>query len=75
MSKLQFRAVGERFELAGLIYEVEETDIGCDGCGFFYEEEYECTLTINEYNKVGYCSRLLRRDDKNVIFRQVGEVP
>lgn len=75
MTNKPFRAVGERFELAGLIYEVEETDIGCGGCGFFYEEERECTLTPGEYNKVGYCGSVLRRDDKNVIFKYIGEVP
>ena len=69
MTNKPFRAVGERFELAGLIYE-----IGCGGCGFFYKEECECTLTINEYNKVGYCGSVLRRDDKNVIFKYIGEV-
>ena len=74
MSKKPFRSVGERFELAGLIYEVEETDIGCGGCCFFYKEECECTLTITEYNKVGYCGSVLRQDDKNVIFKYIGEV-
>ena len=75
MSKLPFRAVGERFVLSYLIYEVEEIDIGCEGCSFFYEDELCCTLTPNEYNLVGYCCAILRPDGKSVIFKQVGEVP
>lgn len=49
-------------------------EYGCGGCGFFYEEECECTLTPGEYNKVGYCGSVLRRDDKNVIYKYIGEV-
>ena len=73
--KLPFRHIGERFELAGLIYEVEETDIGCGGCCFFYKEECERTLSTNEHDVVGYCGSVLRQDDKNVIFKYIGEVP
>ncbi|MBR7052586.1 MAG: hypothetical protein IKI44_06335 [Bacteroidaceae bacterium] len=73
--KLPIKAIGERFELAGLIYEVQESEAGCGGCGFFYEEECECTLTPGEYDLVGYCGSVLRRDDKNVIFKYIGEVP
>lgn len=75
MNTKPFKAVGERFVLSYLIYEVEETDIGCEGCSFFYEDELECTLTPNEYNLVSYCGAILRPDGKSVIFKQVGEVP
>lgn len=34
--KLPFRAIGERFELAGLIYEVQESDIGYPAAARFY---------------------------------------
>ncbi len=75
MSKLPFRAVGERFELAGLIYEVEETDIGCRGCSFLYEEECECVMTERERQVAGACSHVFRPDDTFVIFKYIGEVP
>lgn len=75
MDKLPFRHIGERFELKGLIYEVQESGAGCRGCSFLYEEECVCTLSINESNVVGYCSSLRRPDNKDVIFKYIGEVP
>lgn len=73
--KLPIKAIGERFELAGLIYEVQESEAWCRGCSFLYEEECECTLSINESNVVGNCSSLRRPDNKDVIFKHIGEVP
>ena len=75
MSKLPFKHIGERFELAGLIYEVQESDVGCDGCSFLYEEECECVMTDRERQVAGMCASVFRPDDAFVIFKYVGEVP
>jgi hypothetical protein len=75
MTNKPFRAVGERFELAGLIYEVEETDIVCRGCSFLYEEECECVMTDREREVAGMCASVFRPDDTFVIFKYIGEVP
>lgn len=75
MSNTRYKGIGERFELKGLIYEVEESGIGCEGCSFFYKDECECTLSIKESNEVGYCASARRPDGKDVIFKYIGEVP
>lgn len=74
MGKLPFRAVGERFELKGLIYEVEESGIGCEGCSFLYKDECVCTMTWDDRKLTSHCTAWYRKDHKNVIFKQVGEV-
>jgi len=75
MSNLPFKHIGERFELAGLVYEVQESDVGCDGCSFLYEEECECVMTDRERQVAGMCASVFRPDDAFVIFKQVSEVP
>lgn len=59
---------------------VLSTTVGADG----KEREMVCIplqffpgwlFSINESNVVGYCSSLRRPDNKDVIFKYIGEVP
>ena len=75
MSKLPFRHIGERFELKGLIYEVQVSNAGCRGCSFLYEEECECVMTDRERQVAGACASVFRPDSVIVIFKQIGERP
>lgn len=43
--------IGERFEWAGLVYEVRRGR-SCMGCAFYIESENECTANRDA---IGYC--------------------
>jgi len=62
--------IGERFEWAGLVYEVRRGG-SCMGCAFYIESENECTANRDA---IGYCGYCCRSDDSNVIFVNVGEI-
>ncbi len=63
-------AIGERFEVDGIIYEVRPAPASCQGCSLFIEEEGEC---LDRIGRSGYCDSVHRKDGQDVIFVQVGE--
>lgn len=62
--------IGDFFVVAGIVYQCREGD-SCAGCSCMYEEENVCWDFRCE---MGYCSRALRHDEKDVNFVRVGEV-
>ena len=71
MKHLKEHAIGERFVVDHIIYEVRPTDTySCEGCSLLCREEAECL----DYNrKFGACGSCTRTDGQDVIFVQVGE--
>jgi len=63
--------VGKTFEWCKLIYEVREGS-SCQGCSFLVAD-YGCIVSFVD-RSIPRCGGLLRMDDKDVIFVQVGEV-
>lgn len=69
MKHLKEHAIGERFVVDHIIYEVRPAQ-SCEGCSLFFREEAEC---LDYHGKFGYCGSSTRADGKDVIFVQVGE--
>lgn len=64
-------SVGGTFEWCKLIYEVQESS-SCKGCWFL---DADCGCTVGFVNRgIPRCGGFLRKDGKDVIFVQVGEV-
>ena len=64
-------AIGERFEVDCIIYEVRpEPPLSCQGCSLYVKEENEC---LDRTGRFGHCDRSYRKDGQDVIFVQVGE--
>lgn len=70
MSKAKDHAIGERFMIDHIIYEVRQAD-ACAQCSLWVEDEGECLDTTGRF---GSCARNARSDRKEVVFVQVGEV-
>lgn len=62
-------AIGDRFEVCHLIYEVRQAD-SCNGCSLYINEENECVARDRRF---GQCSASYRTDGQNVKFVKVGE--
>lgn len=62
--------IGDFFVVDGIIYQCREGD-ECSCCACFCEKELAC---MDEHNKLGDCSHVLREDKKDVYYVQVGEV-
>lgn len=63
--------VGSTFEWCKLIYEVRESS-SCKDCSFC-AADCGCTVSLVD-RSIPRCGGFLRKDDKDVIFVQVGEV-
>lgn len=66
--------IGHRYNNRGIIYEVREEDennVACRDCAFYVPYEGVCTDAFPD--RMGYCGRFHRRDNKQVIFVEVGE--
>lgn len=61
------RPIGEIFEYCKIKLQVVEHE-GCEGC--FFKGEEGC---LNFTNTTGVCGKLMRNDDKYVIFKHIGE--
>ena len=66
------RKVGEVFTYDGVRLKVVEgrNPLSCAGC-YLYDEGYDCDVTALE--ALGFCADHDREDEKNVLFRQIGE--
>lgn len=73
MAKVHEHKVGSTFVRHGLIYQVMEGD-HCFGCAFMNEDENVCMMYA-QTGRSEICSPNIRKDGKNVIYVQVGEVP
>lgn len=67
MSTYKTRPVGEIFEYCKLKLQVVENET-CEGCYFWGDEG-----CLNYRSTTGYCGRLLRNDNTNVIFKRINE--
>ena len=64
-------AVGERFEIDCIIYEVKEgKECSCEGCALHIDPG---VCSDWPKNRFGFCSPIVRKDRKDVIFVKVGE--
>ena len=64
-------AIGERFEVDGIIYEVRPSPtFSCQGCSLHVKEENEC---LDRIGRFGHCGSSYRKDGQDVNFVQVGE--
>ena len=63
-------AIGERFEVDCIIYEVRPAPSSCQGCSLYVKEENEC---LDRACRFGHCDSAYRKDGQDVIFVQVGE--
>ena len=64
-------AIGERFEVDRIIYQVRPAPTNpCQGCSLFIEEENEC---LDHEMRFGHCGGTHRTDGQDVNFVQVGE--
>ena len=67
--KVKEHAIGERFEVDHIIYEVRPAH-SCQGCSLYIEEENVC----NDWSlNFGHCTGCDRTDGQDVKFVQVGE--
>lgn len=67
MSTYKTRPIGEIFKWRGVKLQVVRFE-SCQGC---YLDSYD---NCRSYRHVtGYCSKLVRKDQKNIIFKQVIE--
>lgn len=64
--------IGERFKMDGVLYEVVEavTDDPCEGCSLQNEKGLVCR---GDVSVTGFCYGGMRRDDKQVVFKEVSE--
>lgn len=62
--------IGDFFVVDGVVYQCKEGD-ECFCCAGFYEAECAC---MDQSNRFGDCSHILRKDNKDTYFVQVGEV-
>ena len=62
-------AIGERFEVDHIIYEVRQSDT-CKECSLYIEGKCKC---LDQRERFGHCFGGLRKDKQNVKFVQVGE--
>jgi len=69
MRHFEEHAIGERFVIDHIIYEVRPAD-SCVGCALCLSEEGEC---LDYRMRFGLCSAESRTDGRDVKFVQVGE--
>ena len=64
--------IGERFKMGGVLYEVVEavTDDPCEGCALQNEKGLVCG---GDVSVTGLCYDGMRRDNKQVVFKEVSE--
>lgn len=67
MSTYKTRPVGEIFKFDEVKLKVVE-DFSCEGC---YLDTFDCCLNFRK--ETGYCSKVVRYDNKSVIFKQIIE--
>ena len=67
--KAKEHAIGDRFEIDHIIYEVRPAH-SCQGCSLYIEDENEC---LDSQLRFGHCGSCHRTDGKDVKFVQVGE--
>lgn len=67
MSKYITRPLGEIFEVKGIKLKVVKHKT-CEGC--YFEGIAEC---LNYRGNTGYCGKLVRDDNRNVIFKRIEE--
>ena len=70
-NRIKTREIGERFKMDGVMYEVVEavTDDPCDGCSLQNEKGLVCR---GDVGVTGLCYDGMRRDNKQVVFVEVG---
>ena len=69
MTKAKEHAIGERFEIDRIIYEVRPAR-SCQGCSLYIVDENEC---LDRHGRFGHCDGNNRKDGQDVKFVQVGE--
>jgi len=69
LSEVKEHAIGERFEIDHIIYEVRPAH-SCQGCSLYIEDENEC---LDGKLRFGHCGSCHRTDGQDVKFVQVGE--
>lgn len=69
MTKVKEHALGERFEIDHIIYEVRLAE-SCQGCSLYIKDENEC---LDLHGRFGFCSGICRTDGQHVKFVKVGE--
>lgn len=67
MSNYKTRPIGQVFKWRGVRLQVVKYD-SCQGC---YLDKYDKCRSYR--HDTGYCSKLVRNDGKNVIFKQIFE--
>ena len=67
--KTKEHAIGERFEVDHIVYEVHPA-CSCQGCSLYIEDENVC---LDNQQRFGSCCGASRSDGQNVKFVQVGE--
>ncbi len=74
MRHFEEHAIGERFVIDHIIYEVRPSDscVGCALCftSICFSEEFEC---LDYRLRFGLCDGISRKDGQDVKFVQVGE--
>lgn len=70
--RIKTREIGERFRMGGVLYEVAEavTDDPCEGCALQNEKGLVCG---GDVSVTGLCYDGMRRDNKQVVFKEVSE--
>ena len=69
MKHFEEHAIGERFVIDHIIYEVRPAD-SCEGCALYFSEEGKC---LDYPMRFGLCSAESRTDRRDVKFVKVGE--